>query len=80
MSGVKKCARCDQNHVSSAGSEIEMRARVCVCVCVCGVQIRCLCQSPPDTLSCAVFSCDDRGKYLRHCCVLICTMDCDVAS
>ena len=35
MSGVKKCARCEQNHVSSAGSEIEMRARVCVCVCVC---------------------------------------------
>ena len=60
-----------------------MRACICVCVCVCvcveykyGVFD---CQSPSDTLSYAVFSYGDLRTYIRHCCVLICTMDSDVA-
>lgn len=33
------------------------------------------CQSPSDTLSCAVFSYGDLRTYIRHCCVLKCMTD-----
>jgi hypothetical protein len=61
---------------------------MCVTVCVCvwgGCRGEAYkygvfdCQSSSDTLSCAVFSYGDLRTYCRHCCVLICTVDSDVA-
>ena len=68
-----------QMWTESCGHCRELNWYACLCVCVAYKYGVFDCQSPPDTLSCAVFSYGDLRTYIRHCCVLICTMDSDVA-